>query len=110
MKVVWRLDKATVRDVYEALREQRTDRLHHGDDDDEDSRGEGVPQEDAGRARLRLPAGAAAAAGRRRDGAGLRRLGVRRRGRRVDAAPREGPAASKDDRQRIKDLIDDIED
>jgi predicted transcriptional regulator len=24
MKVVWRLDKATVRDVYEALREQRT--------------------------------------------------------------------------------------
>lgn len=24
MKVIWRLDKATVRDVYEALREQRT--------------------------------------------------------------------------------------
>ena len=57
MKVVWRLEKATVRDVYEALRERRGSRLHHRDDDDEDSRGQGLSQEDAGRPGPRLPAG-----------------------------------------------------
>jgi len=45
MKVVWRLDRATVRDVYESLRERRSDRLHDRNDDDEDPRGEGLPQE-----------------------------------------------------------------
>ena len=49
MKVVWRLDKATVRDVYEALREQPRRRLHDGHDDDEDPGGQGLPHEDSGR-------------------------------------------------------------
>ena len=64
MKVVWRLEKATVRDVYEALRDPARHRLHHRDDDDEDPGREGLPQEDAGRPRLSVPPVAAAAAGR----------------------------------------------
>ena len=46
MKIVWDLEKATVRDVYEKLLEAPQDRLHHGDDDDEDPGNQGPSKED----------------------------------------------------------------
>ena len=81
MKIVWQLEKATVRDVYEALREHR------------DVAYTTVMTmmkilEEKGSSRRRrsiaptLPAGEARAAGRRRDGARLPRPCLRRRGRR----------------------------
>ena len=90
MKVVWRLDKATVRDVYEALREKRTIAYTTVMTMMKILEEKGYLKKIAGRARLRVPAGAAAAAGRRRDGPRLRRSRLRRRRRRAAAAPGEG--------------------
>ena len=55
MKVVWQLETATVRQVYEELLEKRQDRLHHRDDHDEHPGAEGLSQEAPGRAGVRLP-------------------------------------------------------
>ncbi len=45
MKVVWELQTATVRDVYEALLRPAQDRLHHRHDHDEHPGREGLLEE-----------------------------------------------------------------
>ena len=48
MKIIWPLGRATVRDIYDTLRESPDHRLHDRADDDEHPGGQGSPPERTG--------------------------------------------------------------
>ena len=93
MKVVWRLEKATVRDVYEALREKRDIAYTTVMTMMKILEEKGYLKKIRVDRAYEYRPSQAAASGHRRDGPRLPRSRLRRRGRAAARAPRQGRPA-----------------